>query len=876
MTNRFPLILDTSNNTNRIKELPANDNLFLRNNNIVDVRDIRSVGTIDAINFTVNGSKLVPDSLTNLARDIADNSGRFVRVNNNGTGFVFRDEAGGKLSDYENDVGFITEPEAIEIIDENLSTRRFNRIVFTDPIVEPNTDHNLSLQAEDLTANRILQLPNSSGIIATREWVGFVAGASEKSYNSVFKCSASFVSSDVTPDGRFSIIRNVEKISNFRLGNKIRIYGANATVGLTIATNTVQFNIEKNGFANIAPGNGISAFYRIAQFDVRTGNVSPATAESTANSIVVDSTVDFDENNNVKITNIRGTNINTGLLVYRKLGTAGTWQLIAILGPGAYVGGIYVDYGASDNNFWTDIDEVTDGYNSESLIHFPTQPPTTFLYGWTSATITNITSNQITIETPVFARAGAINISHDDTEDIQSQIQLQIDSGRASLRLSDVAYVVSTLQIPNNFSLLGTSGLTKLYKMPWSAIDSSNNNTTSIIRSINRSGAENIFIQDLRIDGNLINQFLVNDTADKSANYAIDLGTQNTTIKINNIELINVVGGGIFSTRTTDLTLSKSRIKNGTVSDALIYSPALLFEAENAVIYENVFENFTSAFDISTSRESVVSNNIFKNVGTGLLVYASRNLISSPNVLIGPANELLPSPDILNSVYDSINIFLEPGLPYTSDQFRYQENGENFNLAANPQNRRIYELWKLEKTADGIEQLYEKINDVTIIDIPSANNATQGEFQFRIPTTEVNKIVNDYSFKILKQSNTDHTGIVYRALLEENLIAGQISGSGRVGTGSTSDYPTNTYIVNVTEAKYLSIGARVRLDAHNGFDVTGAGLVGTVYDLIFPPNSDNTTGTVIIQFVGATNIQPGVGGRINIINQFVMAKGRVL
>lgn len=59
MTNRYPLVLDTSNSTNRIKELPANDNLYLRNNNIIDVRDIHSVGTIDAQNFTLNGTVLI-------------------------------------------------------------------------------------------------------------------------------------------------------------------------------------------------------------------------------------------------------------------------------------------------------------------------------------------------------------------------------------------------------------------------------------------------------------------------------------------------------------------------------------------------------------------------------------------------------------------------------------------------------------------------------------------------------------------------------------------------------------------------------------------------------------------------------------------------
>lgn len=56
MTNRFPLIIDSS--TQRIKELPATDNLDLSGSNISNVVGITATGNITANFFVGNGSAL--------------------------------------------------------------------------------------------------------------------------------------------------------------------------------------------------------------------------------------------------------------------------------------------------------------------------------------------------------------------------------------------------------------------------------------------------------------------------------------------------------------------------------------------------------------------------------------------------------------------------------------------------------------------------------------------------------------------------------------------------------------------------------------------------------------------------------------------------
>lgn len=91
MANRFPLVLDTSDG-NKIKEIPAGDNLDLRNVSINDVQDINSLGTINAAIIKVNGITVKPNAFTDLI-DVPDSYQGFenylVKVNDSGTGLEF-------------------------------------------------------------------------------------------------------------------------------------------------------------------------------------------------------------------------------------------------------------------------------------------------------------------------------------------------------------------------------------------------------------------------------------------------------------------------------------------------------------------------------------------------------------------------------------------------------------------------------------------------------------------------------------------------------------------------------------------------------------------------------------------------------------------
>ena len=92
MANRFPLVLDTTDG-NKIKELPADDNLNLRESSILDVQNINALGIINAPIITVAGKKLVAQNfadLTDTPGTFAGSENYFVKVNETGSGIEFR------------------------------------------------------------------------------------------------------------------------------------------------------------------------------------------------------------------------------------------------------------------------------------------------------------------------------------------------------------------------------------------------------------------------------------------------------------------------------------------------------------------------------------------------------------------------------------------------------------------------------------------------------------------------------------------------------------------------------------------------------------------------------------------------------------------
>jgi hypothetical protein len=108
MANRFPLILDTSDN-NQLKEIPAGDSLNLADVSVTNAHDITSLGVIAAPEMKISGVEVTPTNYLKKSGDIATYGGqqfKFLRVAANGTSieFVGINEAGLFNGEYTGDL----------------------------------------------------------------------------------------------------------------------------------------------------------------------------------------------------------------------------------------------------------------------------------------------------------------------------------------------------------------------------------------------------------------------------------------------------------------------------------------------------------------------------------------------------------------------------------------------------------------------------------------------------------------------------------------------------------------------------------------------------------------------------------------------------
>ena len=666
-------------------------------------------------------------------------------------------------------------------------------------------------------------------------------------------------------------IADVNKIGNFKAGQKVRLYGAR------LAGSSADFLLPPTLVSAIAVGfeppspstvNLYTEFgYRIAQFDYTTGKISGATApllEVRTSDVRVDM---FNDVRNVGISFTR-SNENYGILVYRRatgVGLNRNYALIAVLGPKDLSGlnCTWVDYYDYNYVSWGKKNVHNEFTSQSELVHFPISPSVDAKLGWVEAEIDFVdpTLKRIRfINDYVFE--SSITVSHNDTQVIQDAINERDNLGGKSLSLSTKTYIVEGLVIPNDFALLGNGSKTRLKKLSWSGTTSVTGNRI-LKNDFNLPGGKinDFTLSNVVLDGNMHNQILLSETNDDKSNYLVDV--RGDTLRYENIKLSSSLGGGINASNSVSVSVISSFIVDSNLNDLYGYSPLDITGSSDVIVSSNIFKNFSGSVEASIVNSGSIVGNIVKNCGSGLVIYGATNLVSSPNILQGPSGEFLPSPDILNSEYDSINIKLELNSQFETANLVYQENGENVDLTAN-RSTLVHRINKLEKV-DSIESLYD--NEVLIGGLRPAQpvsglNASNGQFKFKISEQNVNVLLNSYSYSDLKGSNVaagqnpNHFGLVHRSMLTEYLPARDVdlnpvlqSGYPVVNNVSKS-VSANTSGVNVDAKtiKVSNIGSNVSLNLNAGDRVwynlpstntaIGGLTANTIYYVTFANNTD--------------------------------------
>lgn len=692
-------------------------------------------------------------------------------------------------------------------------------------------------------------------------------------------------------DIAWDVINVGSNVSKFLVGQDVRIFGASLTLeDITDGPEITNAQKSTGSFTGGDVGTD-TVSYKVAAFDIETGKISAASTESST--ITGIDFEKFNQNNTIEVTLSRSSGTH-GILIYRRLNT-GTWDLIDVLGskdlgPISNLNGIvYTDFGNFNNNYWT-LKNAIYGYYEEATgtIHAPLTAPNTPTMGWTNVQISAIDeiSNTITLNQDVYFEPGVL-ISHDDTLKIQTAIEERLERGIGSLSLNDRTYNVRNIKIPAGFefTLRGKGRNTVLKKLSWSTTELNGNK----IVYYEGSNADNINIQDMTIDGNMQNQWLVQDDVNPDKNYSIVVSGSN--LVYSNIQVRNMIGGGIYSPQPTKLSMNISRIENSGMSDYYEYSPLKAADGFDVIVTSSFFKNFSDSIDLSTTDNGVFTSNFVENCGSGVEIYGSRYFVSSPNVIKGPAGEYIPGPDIINSEFDQVNITLTENNDVTLVA-KYQENGQDFDLTANRAyengaasiNYRVYKLL----SEDNVEQKYEEIliaNTSPISGVTDvAIDPTVGEFKFTITSDNVNELLSTYSHTALKAElaaaypgNDDITfeGKVYEATLTEYVPSGLVKeNSQSIGT------PDNKYNVTVTDYSNLAIGKKVVFLNHGGdpnFDDLGR--VGTITDIQEYSGNEIPEADVEITYdssiTTAGQTPPGEDVYITIKNEFVLVKGKL-
>jgi hypothetical protein len=520
-------------------------------------------------------------------------------------------------------------------------------------------------------------------------------------------------------------ISDINVRSSFSVGQVLRLYGASAASSATTLTTGLTTSVQ--GFLTAAEGtSGYTKFsYKIVEFDIESGEISPATDPARSETIKTPVALDptptleaFNTTNFIRL-NFSGTPADKGIAVYRQVGNTGDYKLIAVLGRKEVDSGSWIDYHTFDYTAWSGKDASDNSYIS--VTHFPLTAPVSSLRGWTDKIITSIkddaNSFDLILNDWVFVNLPdgtgnlSVAISHNDTAVIRNAILTNSTAGKKSIVLNAKTYNTSQITMPNNFGLVGTSYITKIRKLPWTGGEAGTANAKLIVAA-NDNNATGISIVGVDLDGNFTEQFLFADSTTINKNYLLDFGIGCNSLLLDRVRITNVPAGGIYATSSVEFKMNTSEVVNSGLTDRYDYSPLIADSGQTTIITGNRFENFTGYVDVSVTNKGVVTNNIINNCGSGLFVYGSVFFLSSPNVLIGPANEYLPTPDILNSEYDLINIDLYEAAisndDYQSTNHVYQENGAVYDLTQTDGSSSSleYRAFFIQKTVQGVEELY--------------------------------------------------------------------------------------------------------------------------------------------------------------------------
>jgi len=627
----------------------------------------------------------------------------------------------------------------------------------------------------------------------------------------------------------------------------------------------------------VGSSNTVSTYrYWVAQYHMRNGKVGVSSQISPTSGIGMTSIDNFNDLDNISI-NFSRTDTNHGILIYRQIGESTNIdqaKLIAILGPKELTNATsninWIDYGTYDQTEWSSKGSVNE-YTDDMQFHFPNIATTGQRRGWIIDNIISIGNSSITLDGKYKTNLGIgtdeiVKVVHDNTYALKQAIDFSITNGGRYLTLPSGTYYTNKLYIPTNFTVSGNGKNTIIKKQFFANdYDDGGGNLLSFNGNLVGLGTTNptyITMKDLTIDGNFSNNILFESDFD---NYLVNFDNISSSL-IKDFEIRSSSAGGMIISNSSRTSVENSSFVDGCLTDRYTFQPLTADGSDVLRINDCLFENFSGPLDLSVTSVVSANGNIVRNCGTGIRAYATGKIITSNNIILGPSDEFIPTLDIYDSDYNSVNLTIQKGLTFTGPVFQYVENGETKDISSN----------KVTIVSAGI---------ATILNVGLASETLGTKFlDFNIITQDLGNFGRENGYIQLGLTDTQTNTLGFSSILGYEIIAKEYLTNPigfttyigiATGVWNTIGAGATQYTITLVDDKQfpgISTGDVVKLVNHSvSPDLSAYEL--TVAEKI---NVNSITKSLRLTGLTTTSITNGnLSGYISIRNVFLIARGRV-
>jgi hypothetical protein len=533
-------------------------------------------------------------------------------------------------------------------------------------------------------------------------------------------------------------------MSPFLVGTKVKVFGADTSNDASIPVPTPP-GIVYTGSTGI-----FTLGYKYALMDMITGRISAASVAATVSD--VSSFNLWNESINSAVT-ITRTNTNQVALIYRALTSgppeAADYDLVYVWGPYQLTNSLtstVVDYATYDLTTWSQDQFGPDNQYLSPLVHVPITPPSTSKRGWQVAQITKVMPNERQISLDMllnFDSPATVSVVFDNTDAIQNILNsVAAQSGR-NLFIKGGDYLTGAISVPDNVTIQGNFLGTRLIKQYWDTsawLDARTRPCTgSLFYSASMTSqtpepCKNITITELSLDGNKVHQipFSSNEPHAMVSLWGLDAAQRSQQVSVERVSIRNCDVSAVYAPYSDRFSLRDCFIKQGPRDYQRFTPPLQLTGSIRSMVLDGQFTNWPGPVDVSANTKSVVDGNLINDCGTGLRIFATSESLTQNNFILGPADEWIPTPDLKDSDFNSVNINVLKGSTFVGPEILYVKNLLPVDLGSTLVRGRVYQL----SGPPGIEYFaneYVKTTGGDLIDILSdSGDLSQGIIKFGI------------------------------------------------------------------------------------------------------------------------------------------------